>query len=75
MDNANWFGFGISATSVAMCVTFVYSINRYDTLVDNIPSVENYKLCESLSSELHSFDKSTATCKNGFEFDLIKVAE
>jgi hypothetical protein len=75
MDNANWFGFGISAMLVAMCVTFVYSINRYDNLVMYIPSVENYKLCEDLGTELYSFDRATATCKNGFEFDLIKAAE
>ena len=65
-------GMAVSATLVAI-LTFDITRNRADTLVKNIPSIENYKLCESLGTKLHSFDKVTATCKNGFNFDLIKA--
>ena len=66
-------GMAVSAILLAVWLTFYITTHRADTLVKNIPSVENYNLCESLGSELHSFDKVTASCKNGFNFDLIKV--
>jgi hypothetical protein len=67
------FGVAVLAILLAIWLTFDITTHRADTLVKNIPSVENYKLCESLGTELHSFDKVTATCKNGFNFDLIKA--
>ena len=68
-------GFGVSILAIFLTawLTFDTTLSRFDTLIKNMPNIENYKLCESLGTELHSFDKFTATCKNGFEFDLIKV--
>jgi hypothetical protein len=68
-------GFGVSILAIFLTawITFDTTASRSDILIKNIPSIENYNLCESLGTELHSFDKLTSTCKNGFEFDLIKV--
>jgi hypothetical protein len=57
----------------AVRVTFQVTINDHDILVSDLPNMVNVRLCESLGTKLHSFDRTTVTCKNGFQFDLIKV--
>jgi len=70
---------GLIAAMIAIFITAWIShettITRYDVLVSEIPTIKNFELCESLGSRLQSFDKLTATCENGFEFDLIKKGQ
>jgi hypothetical protein len=70
-------GFNVSIVLILLSAFLSHKVTLTlnDVLVTNIPSNENFKLCESLDTELHSFDKLTATCENGFQFDLIKKGE
>jgi hypothetical protein len=63
------------ALILAVVLTFQITVVKYDILVSDLPNIVNVRLCESLGTKLHSFDKTTVTCKNGFQFDLIKVDE
>jgi hypothetical protein len=60
------------AVFITVWIGHTTTITRYDVLVSEIPNIKNFELCESLGTKLQSFDKLTATCEDGFEFDLIK---
>ena len=65
-------------TAAIVCIfltgwlTYEATSVRWDTLVSDIPIKVNFEMCEKADSKLESWDKITATCENGFTFDLIK---